>query len=255
MKAPLSYRKGIPFFCSKTATEYRQDAYEHYDQMVVRQSALHLADELWGGYPLQAVLDFGQAHYTVQASYRIVEIGCGVGRWIGSIARHYPDATCWGIDYSYQMLKRAREAWIQGQELSIDLTHKGFPEILKVRGNQLSNLQLGLAKASLLPFANNSQDLVLSSFLLDRLDHPDQGLREMHRILQPQGQLVLISPLNFKKAQHWSEYYPPSKLAQCLTQIGFDLLHWQEDLSIHEPLDAHGNALHWRCLGLVARKQ
>jgi hypothetical protein len=55
---PILDRKGIPFFHQKTALEFQQDVYERYHEMVMRQSALHLADELWGAYPFQAVFDF-----------------------------------------------------------------------------------------------------------------------------------------------------------------------------------------------------
>ena len=48
MKIPIQTRQGIPFFHDKNEKEFQQDPYERYDPMVIRQSALHLADELWG---------------------------------------------------------------------------------------------------------------------------------------------------------------------------------------------------------------
>ena len=103
MKPIISHRKGIPFFYQKTALEFKQDAYERYHEMVVRQSAVHLADKLWGGYPFQPVFDFAEKHYPKTTETNILEIGCGVGRWIASLAKRYPKATFWGIDYSYQI--------------------------------------------------------------------------------------------------------------------------------------------------------
>lgn len=126
MKPPISYRKEIPLFHEKTEAEYRKDPYERYDEMVVKQSVLHLADEAWKTYPMQAVVDFAANHYPTNSDSHILEIGCGVGRWIGTLAQDYPKAHCWGIDYSYQMLKRAREFWIEGKEIWMDLTRKGF---------------------------------------------------------------------------------------------------------------------------------
>ena len=87
MKKPLRYRNGIPFFYDKTATDFKKDIYERYDDMVVRQTALHLADALWGHYPIQAVLDFAEEHYQNYPEHNILEVGCGVGRWIGSLAK------------------------------------------------------------------------------------------------------------------------------------------------------------------------
>lgn len=253
MKTPISHRRGIPFFYQKTEVEFQQDPYERYADMVMRQSALHLADDYWGSYPMQAVFDFAEAHYPTENLQHILEIGCGVGRWIGNLAQRHPTASCWGIDYSYQMLRQARDFWVQGEEISIELASRGFPN-LKTQGHQLSNLQLGLAKAANLPFEDNSQDLVLNSFLLDRTDNPTNALIEMRRVLKPNGKLLVLTPLNFGQAIHWKTYYPPVKIVHILTQMGFRILEWQEDLLIHEPLDAHGNVVRWKCLGFVAVK-
>ncbi len=255
MKPPISYRRNIPLFYEKTEAEYRKDSYERYDESVVKQSVLHLADDVWGAYPVQAVFDFAEGHCLHLSGQNVLELGCGVGRWIGTLAQRYPKANCWGIDYSYQMLRRAREFWIEGKEILMDLTRRGFTQRLIVRGHQLQNLQLGLAKAEGLPFADESQDLVLNSYLLDRLEEPTQGLLEMHRVLKPNGKLVLITPLNFYKASHWETFYPPVKISFLLAKIGFDILDWQENIIIQEPLDFHGNAVTWKCLGIVAVKK
>lgn len=254
MKAPFSYRKKIPFYCHKTAAAYQKDLYEHYDSMVVRQTALHLADEWWGGYPMQPALDFARPHYPA-AVQNAVEVGCGIGRWLAAVAQQYPTATCWGIDYSYQMLKRARECWLEGSTLLLDGANKGFETALHVQGKRLANVQLGVARASDLPFDNNSQDLVWSSFLLDRLPDPHKGLLEMSRILKPKGTLMLVTPLNFDQASNWQQYYPSAALRRLLEQMDMKVAAWQEDILIEEPLDVHGNAVLWKCLGVVAVKK
>lgn len=253
MQRPYSHRRNIPLYCHKSDQDYQRDPYERFDPMVVRQSLLHLADDLWNGYPMQAILDFATPYYESSLK-RVVEVGCGVGRWIGSVAQQFPHASCWGMDYSYQMLKRAQEYWIAGKTIVIDGSNKGYP-LQQVQGHVLSNLQLGLAQAHALPFADNSQDLVLSSFLLDRLTEPLQGLAEWQRILRPDGRLILISPLNFERTMHWEQCYPPSKLQTYLQQSGWDILHWEEALCIQEPLDRHGNCITWHCLGFVLCKR
>lgn len=255
MKPPISYRKDIPFFHEKTAAEFQKDIYERYDDFVVKQSSLHLADEVWDGYPWQPVLDFAAPHFSGFQPQKIVELGCGVGRWIGQIAQNFPEANCWGIDYSYQMLKRAREFWVEGKMILFDLTKRGYAKRFQVQGHQLGNLQFGLAKASNLPFDENSQDLVLNSFLLDRLENPIKGLKEMYRILKPDGKLILLSPLNFGNVVHWQNYYPPVKLYHILLKIGFEIEDWQENIEVREPLDLHGNVVCWKCLGFVVRKK
>ena len=151
------------------------------------------------------------------------------------------------------MLKCANEFWVKNQEISIDLADKGLAKKFQ-KGEQLNNLKFGLAKAEKLPFEDNSQEIVVNSFLLDRLENPIEGLKEMYRVLKPRGKLIVISPLNFKKAEHWEMYYPPSRLSNILKEIGFEILDWKEDIIINEPLDVHGNVVRWKCLGLVAKK-
>ncbi|MEM1217063.1 MAG: methyltransferase domain-containing protein [Bacteroidota bacterium] len=251
---PLAYRRGIPLFCEKTPSDYARDPYERYDPTVIRQTALHLVDELWGTYPWQQALDFADAQLDLSSARDIVEVGCGVGRWIGSLARRLPLANCWGIDYSYQLLRRAQEYWIAGESVTVDYRAKGFAQIYELPGHRLTNLRLGLAKAEALPFADASQDVVLSSFLLDRLVDPLLGLREMWRVLRPGGQLVPVTPLNFQSADHWTQYYPPERLVSTLRATGFEISAVKTDMLIYEPLDAHGNYLRWKCVGLVARR-
>ncbi len=246
-------RKGIPFFHDKTESEFQKDVYERYDEMVIRQSALHLADEFWYKYPFQSVIDFAEKHYPLERENNILELGCGVGRWIASLAQKYPKSNCWGIDYSYQMLKRAKEYWVDGKEITIDLSKRGLG-VETVIGKKISNLNFGLAKAENLPFDDNSQDLILSSFLIDRLADPEKGLTEMFRVLNAGGKLIVVTPLNFDNAAHWKLYYPPSQIAILLEKIGFEILAWKEDIVVDEPLDGHGNNLHWNCLGFVVGK-
>ena len=253
MHSPIYNRRDIPFFHDKTDLEFKQDDYERYHEMVVRQSALHLADQFWGRYPFQPNLDFGEKYYIKEQEINILEIGCGVGRWIASLAKLYPKSKCWGIDYSYQMLKRANEFWVRGQEISIDLKDRGLGQIL-LKGERIHNLKFGLAKAEKLPHENSSQQLIVSSFLLDRLENPMLCLKEMFRVLKPNGQLVLISPLNFKTANHWTMYYPPRQLSKIVNEIGFEILDWQEDMIVHEPLDVQGNYIAWKCLAFAVTK-
>ena len=254
MKPPLSHRKGIPFFCDKSEKDFLADIYERYDDVVLRQVALHLGDELWGHYPMQHILDFADDFYPSDPHQHILEIGCGVGRWIAHIAQRFPESNCWGMDYSYQMLKQANSYWVAGKDITIDLSNNGFPKTQVVKGKEIKNLNFGLANAADLPFSSDSQDLIVNSFLLDRLEDPIQGLQEMFRVLKPDGRLIMVTPLNFKHADLWDKLYPAHKIKDIVVEIGFSIMEWQEDLQIIEPLDLHGNSISWKCLAVVATK-
>ena len=253
IQPPLSHRHGIPFFHNKTEAEFTKDIYERYDEMVTRQTALHLADELWNGYPMQPVMDFITTHLQIPDQANILELGCSVGRLIGTLAQNHPNSTCWGIDYSYQLLKRAHEFWRYEAVVNIDHSFRGMEPVI-ARGTFQKNLRFGLAKAEALPFHDITQDIIFSSFLLDRLQNPIQGLKEMYRVLKSGGQMILISPLNFNKAEHWKLLYPPASIKKQLENIGFDIDVFDESLMVIEPMDIHGNVVLWKCLAVQCSK-
>lgn len=255
MKTPINFRKAIPRFYKKSEVETQKDPYERFDTMVMRQTALHLADQIWGHYPMQGILDFAKTYLPETENPAILEIGCSTGRWIASLAQSYPKASCWGLDYSYQMLKRANEHWVLGHTTYLDFSKQGHAGILELQATPIDNLKFGLAKASELPFADHSQDLLLHSFLLDRLDDPKKALQEMYRVLAPGAKMIFVTPLNFQKSNLWELYHPPIKIYQLLVELGFDILEWEEEMEVLEPLDLRGNAVDWKCVGVVARKR
>ena len=81
------------------------------------------------------------------------------------------------------------------------------------------------ADAQSLPFADNSIHTVLFLDVMEQLPFPDQALKEIHRVLKPQGQYILQvpflypihdAPLDF---QRWTCY----GLKIVITQQGFTL--------------------------------
>lgn len=253
MIEPLFFQEGIPHFYNKSEKEYQKDLFDQSDDMVLSQTALHLADEAWGSYPVQLVLDYINKQITHSSLANVAELGCGVGRMIATLAQDHPESSFWGIDYSHQLLKRAKDFWIDGKTLQIDLSSKGLDNRIIV-GKTLSNLAFGLAKAEQLPFHEESQDLVVSSFLLDRLEDPQAALHEMYRILKQDAKMILISPLNFLQSKHWKELYPPIGLKSLLENLGFSITDWDENLMLFEPLDVRGNGILWKCLALTGKK-
>ena len=251
MKDPIRYRQEIPLYYDKSASEFRLDPYERYDSMVLRQSMIHLSNSLWDNYTGKGIQNYIQDNWPRQIPNDILEIGCGVGRLIGDIAQKYPDSNCWGIDYSYQMLKRAKEAWVESKSFYLDGSKFGFGSNIHVGGKSIKNLNFGLAKCESLPFDDHSQDIVFSSFLLDRLEDPIQGLKEMKRILRKDGVLIVISPLNFGDSANWSRFFPVQKLKREVEDLGFTVSDWNNNLNVKEFLDRRGNCVSWNCVGMV----
>lgn len=247
---PFLIRKNIPFYYNKTTQEFRQDPYENYAEMVLRQTRLHLSSQTWEAYPFQAINNWVKEELrTGQPFTSIADIGCGVGRLIGNIAVEFPMVTCYGIDYSYQLLRQASRYWREGRKLDINASQRGFLAE-KVEGYELKNVHFALAKGEALPFANQSLEVICSSFALDRFEAPLAALKEMYRVLKSNGKLLLLSPLNFQKMNHWEQLYPTDKLLKQLQVIGFQLVKEVDVLEVKEPLDAHGNAVVWQVVAI-----
>lgn len=194
LPVPAATRRGIPFYHAKTEAEFREDVYERYDELVTRQTALHLADELHGVYPFQALQDYIGSHLLTRNNLAIADLGCSVGRLIGDLATDNPGWDCYGIDLSYQMLRQARDYWVMGATLQPNLLRYGWGSP-NLSGQAVTNLHFALARAASLPFPDASLDVVINTFLLDRLPSAFPAFREWKRVLKPGGQLICVSPL------------------------------------------------------------
>jgi SAM-dependent methyltransferase len=251
-RPPLRYRRGMPWYADKSPAALRADPYEQYDPMVLRQTALHLVADWWPTYPFQEVLDWCLARLpATPAMGNALEVGCGVGRFIGEVARARPEWSCVGLDYSHQLLRQAGRYWCGDGPIEIDGRDRGFT-VARLTGFRLPNVQFALADAADLPLRSGSMDWIIAAFVLDRLADPAAALAEWARVLRPGGHLLLTLPYNFQRAELWSHWYPPDKLAQWLDRNNWRIAE-QRRFEIIEPLDRHGNALHWHADAFLLR--
>lgn len=93
---------------------------------------------------------------------RVLDIGCGTGQLLQSLAQRYPQAGLTGLDLAPNMLQQAAERLGTRAEL--------------VQGD-----------AERLPFGDTSFDLVVSSSTFQWLEHCDTCFGEVQRILKPDG--------------------------------------------------------------------
>ena len=101
----------------------------------------------------------------------IVDVGCGTGRGIAGLARHYPRARIVAMDIAEQMLARARP-----------------------RFGRLRRKRLLAADLERLPFAAHSFDLVFSSLALPWCNDLHGALAEFARVSKP-GALLMFASL------------------------------------------------------------
>lgn len=102
----------------------------------------------------------------------LVDVGCGPGYLIALMAARMPHLHIIGVDIAEEMGK------VAAQNLSP-----------LVRSQQVELRQGDVQK---LPFADNAVDFVVSTLSLHEWSEPEAALREIHRILKPGGQLLLL---------------------------------------------------------------
>jgi len=99
----------------------------------------------------------------VRPTDRVIELGCGVG------------------DYTKEIAQRTES--VTGVDLNVDGARKRYPDVQFLAAD--SNKPL--------PFSDASADVVLSINTIEHLRDPDQFLREVARILKPQGRVALTT--------------------------------------------------------------
>jgi demethylmenaquinone methyltransferase/2-methoxy-6-polyprenyl-1,4-benzoquinol methylase len=128
------------------------------------------------------VLSFGQdrrwreraaAATELVAGEIAVDVACGTGALTRELAALEPRATVLGLDFSWEMVRRA-EAMRQAAQAG-----DGRP------------LGVAVADAIRLPLRDASVDVVTIAFGLRNLPEPGAGLLELRRVLRPRGRLVV----------------------------------------------------------------
>jgi demethylmenaquinone methyltransferase/2-methoxy-6-polyprenyl-1,4-benzoquinol methylase len=131
---------------------------------------------------------------TIVANWRpaqVVDLATGTGDLAFALSRKLPQAEITGVDFSEEMLARARA--------------KGFGRTI-------------LADAMQLPFASASVDCVTIAFGLRNLPDYGGGLREMQRVLKPGGHLLVLE-FSLPRAPMLRAIYR-FYLHRCLPRIG-----------------------------------
>ena len=114
----------------------------------------------WRMY-IQRSVDETLVRADIHSGERVLDIGCGTGALLHELARRSVRAV--GADVSMGMLARAR----------------------------FCGASLAAGDAELLPFRNESFDIVMTSSSFHLWPHPERGLNEIRRVMRSGGQLVI----------------------------------------------------------------
>ena len=102
----------------------------------------------------------------------VLDIGCGVGfltRQYANLAR----GRVTGIDLSPESINKAKNKAVE---------------------DGLDNIEFAIMDAEELHFKNDAFDCIICSELLEHLLDPLKALKEMNRVVKPQGQIVITTP-------------------------------------------------------------
>ncbi len=109
----------------------------------------------------------------------VLEVGVGTGKNL----KYYPeDCSVMAIDNSEGMLEKARE-----------------------KGKGMKNVTLLLMDAEHLEFPDNSFDYVITTFVLCSIPDPIKALREMKRVLKPEGEMINLE--HMRSNNRWIAAY------------------------------------------------
>jgi len=102
----------------------------------------------------------------------MLDIGCGTGWALGQVANLIDGkGTFYGVDLSEKMIKKAKDNF-KGRE----------------------NFHFVKANAEEIPLEDNQFDIIICTNSFHHYFHQEKALREMHRLLKPQGKVYILDP-------------------------------------------------------------
>lgn len=108
---------------------------------------------------------------------KVLEVGCGAGRFIRAIKKLKPELNCYGCDISHQALRQAKQWPVQ--------------------------ITYNLSEASRLPYADNYFQAVLIFDVLEHAEDVSGLLREIVRVLVPGGIFHCFVPCEKDSLSIW----------------------------------------------------
>lgn len=189
----------------------------------------------------RTINDLGFSYFDQHEKYKILDIGCGVGRTASDYARFFRNSEITGIDPAAFMIDMARKISGTNQTMSIDMKRVGLG-VLGIQCNQIENVRF--EETDLFSFSqkmpNETFDLVTAVNVIDRVEDVNTLFTTIFEILKPAGVFILSTPLNFSGEQQWADFSSMESLVQLAERVGFTVDVQFDQLMYKELLDARG---------------
>lgn len=148
-------------------------------------------DIRWASY-ITATLRETQKRLDIKPTDRLLDIGCGTGSLLQAISQKHPSVNLIGLDISREMLKVACN-------------------------KQIHRCTLISGKSQYLPFHSHSFEVVVSCNAFHYWRNPEACLREIARVLKPQGRIVITD---------WCDDYIACKICDLFLRM-FNRAHFK----------------------------
>src|SRR5438552_9116210 len=140
----------------RSFADYRRFVQGHYDGL---PGALTAITGVVTGHEALAGRLIRPDAFDVRGCKRILDAGCGNGRYSYFLLRHAdPDALITGFDYSQKMLARART---------------------RLKSERVTHVAADLTR---LPYADRTFDAIVCGWVLEHLPDPRSGLSDLARV-------------------------------------------------------------------------
>lgn len=96
---------------------------------------------------------------------RILDVGCASGWFLSEVSKVFPNASCYGVDL--------------------------YKEAIGYGKKHYKKLKLRKSDAHNLPYSDNLFDVVICCEVLEHVENPQQVLKEIGRVMTPNGLLVV----------------------------------------------------------------
>jgi ubiquinone/menaquinone biosynthesis C-methylase UbiE len=135
---------------------------------------------------------------------RLLDVGTGPGYLLGYLVKVRPDLNLWGLDFSYDMIRRAqpRHAELASQ----------------------TPVRWVVANACLLPFPGGVFGQVVATFSFHIWPCPVAGLKELKRLLKPEGQAWVYELRREATIADLKAFARETKLPFPLVYLGFKIV-------------------------------